>query len=149
MLAHSILLSKIVHVTTIGTVPTALRVRMMTILTSSSPAACIPQLDNMNRDSANPTQGRRRRNQRDRQARATETPEYREARLARRRERYRERRAEETAEQCEARLRRQREIDRGRRAQARSQETAEQREARLALRRQQDRARRTQLSSSY
>ena len=33
-------------------------------------------------------------NQRDRQARATETPEYRKARLARRREHYREGRAE-------------------------------------------------------
>ena len=40
VLAYSILLSKIVM--TIGTVPTALRVRMMTILTS--PAACIPQV---------------------------------------------------------------------------------------------------------
>ena len=89
VLAYSILLSKR------PLVPFLLRMRMMTIPTS--PAACIPQLDSMNRDSANPTQGRRRRRkQRDRQARATETPEYREARLARRIERYRERRAEET-----------------------------------------------------
>ena len=48
----------------------------------------------MNRDSADPTQGRRRRrNQRDRQTRATKTAENREVRLARQRERYRERRA--------------------------------------------------------
>ena len=81
----------------------------------------------MNRDSADPTQGRRRRkNQRDRQARATETAKNREVRLASQREHYRERRAQETAEQSEARLSGRREIDRGRRALARSQETAEQ-----------------------
>ena len=81
----------------------------------------------MNRDSADPTQGRhRRRNQQDRQARATETAKNREVKLASQTERYRERREQETAEQSEARLSGRREIDRGRRAQARSQETAEQ-----------------------
>ena len=57
-----------------------------------------------------------RRNQRERQARATETAEEREARPA------------------------------GPRAQVQSQETVEQREARLFLQGQQDRARRTRLN---
>ena len=64
----------------------------------------------------------RRRNERDRARRASETPEEREKRLSRRRERQRARRgshsaeATETAEQREQRLSRRRDRERARRA---------------------------------
>ena len=65
VLTYSILLRKIV--TTIGTVPTAHAHDDHSYLSGRV-------YDNMNRDCANPAQGRRRRrNQRDREARATET----------------------------------------------------------------------------
>ena len=102
-------------------------------------------------DQAETTQERECRSR----ARAKETPEQREQRLARRREEDREHwaraRAEETPEQREQRLARRREQYRERRARARAEETPEQtpeqREQRLARRREQDRERRTLQSS--
>ena len=74
-------------------------------------------------------------NQRDRQARATETPEYRKARLARRRERYREGRAEVRKQLNNGMKLGFADREELTEAQARSQKkTAEQREATCRLR---------------
>ena len=77
------------------------------------------------------TDGRERRNQRDRARRASETAAQREERLRKRRVRDRARRAEETEDQRAARLARQR----GSRNETLAADTEEQRTARLSANR--------------